>query len=165
MGKKDMDLQLYKVAERVGLALQAAEKRLATAESCTGGWVVKCLTDIPGSSAWVERSFITYSNVAKQEMLGVAPEMLETEGAVSEGVVAQMALGALDRSSADIAVALSGIAGPDGGSPAKPVGTVWLSWCLRGAAPHCELQLFGGDREGVRRSAVICALEGVLSRL
>ncbi len=138
-----------------------------TAESCTGGWLAKCLTDVAGSSHWFERGYVTYSNRAKQECLGVAPEVLETFGAVSQPTAEQMAAGALHAGGAHIAVAITGIAGPDGGSPQKPVGLVWLALAQRAsleAAPgsYAEERRFSGDREAVRRAAVRRALELVL---
>ena len=156
---------LSRLAEQVGQALKARALTLATAESCTGGWVGEAVTMTPGSSAWFERGFITYSNTAKREMLGVKAETLEKHGAVSEQTVKEMATGALVMSHAQIAVAVSGIAGPDGGTPEKPVGTVWLAWALNDRAPIAATWIFTGDREAVRRQAVERALEGVLELL
>ncbi|MFW6259164.1 MAG: CinA family protein [Halochromatium sp.] len=137
--------------------------RLATAESCTGGWIAKCITDVAGSSAWLDRGFVTYSNAAKQEMLGVAEATLAAWGAVSEAVVAEMAGGAIAHSQASIAVAVSGIAGPGGGTATKPVGTLCFGWALpEGIA--VETRYFAGDREQVRRQAVAHALRGLLER-
>src|SRR5579871_6248011 len=119
------DAALRVLAESVGHRLGAQGRMLAVAESCTGGWLSKCLTDIPGSSQWFERGYVTYSNAAKEQALGVAPEVLATFGAVSRQTAEQMAAGALHASGADIAVAITGIAGPGGGSPGKPVGLVW----------------------------------------
>src|SRR6185437_17070499 len=120
------DIELFVLSERVGQKLRAAGRRLVTAESCTGGWVAKACTDVAGSSQWFECGFVTYSNAAKVRDLGVAELTLSTHGAVSEPTVREMAAGALRVSGADIAVAISGIAGPDGGTPTKPVGTVWF---------------------------------------
>jgi nicotinamide-nucleotide amidase len=135
-----------------------------TAESCTGGWIAKCVTDIAGSSAWLERGFVTYSNAAKQEMLGVASATLAVHGAVSEAVVAEMAAGALAHSHATVAVAVSGIAGPGGGTADKPVGTVCFAWALAGRVEVATCR-FAGDREQVRRDSVVHALAGLIGRL
>ncbi|NNF62526.1 MAG: nicotinamide-nucleotide amidase [Gammaproteobacteria bacterium] len=154
---------LYALAEELGQHLAAAGLKVTTAESCTGGWIAKCLTDIAGSSAWFERGLVTYSNAAKSALIDVPVDLLETHGAVSEGVVRAMAQGALHAAGADLAVAVSGIAGPDGGSIDKPVGTVWLAWATRQGEPctsRCED--FAGDRAAVRRQAVAAALEGLI---
>ena len=135
---------------------------LATAESCTGGWIAKCCTDMAGSSAWFDRGFITYSNAAKQDMLGVRAETLAQYGAVSEAVVAEMATGALRHSQAHIAVAVSGIAGPSGGSVEKPVGTVCFAWAMRNGEVLTKTCQFAGDREAVRWQSVVFALNGIL---
>ena len=137
---------------------------LATAESCTGGLIAATCTDLAGSSQWFERGFVTYSNEAKTELLGVDAALVARDGAVSESVVRAMAQGALDRSRAQVAVAVTGIAGPGGGSAAKPVGTVWLAW----ATPHgitSEVQHFSGDRAAVRAATVQHALRTLLSQL
>lgn len=157
-----MSEPLHKLACEVGAILQTQGRVLATAESCTGGWIAKAITDIPGSSLWFERGFVTYSNEAKRDLLGVRETTLKAYGAVSAETVAEMAVGALAHSCADVAVAVSGIAGPDGGSPDKPVGTVWLGWAVRSGATHTRHYAFSGDREAVRRQAVFAALEGVL---
>ena len=138
---------------------------LATAESCTGGWIAKCCTDMSGSSAWFERGFVTYSNDAKIEMLRVSPETLRVNHAVSREVVLEMAEGARRTSGAKVAVAVTGIAGPEGGSPEKPVGTVWFAWSLEGQEAEAERLQFAGDREAVRLQTVAHALRGVLERL
>lgn len=135
---------------------------LATAESCTGGWAAQALTSISGSSEWFERGFVTYSNAAKEEMLGVAPGTLERHGAVSEQTAREMASGALARSRADIALAITGVAGPTGGTPDKPVGMVCFAWARKGAPIACSTRQFRGDRDTVRRQSVIAALQGVL---
>lgn len=122
------DSELMRLSEQVGLALKARGATVTTAESCTGGWLAKAITDIAGSSAWFERGFVTYSNEAKAQMIGVREETLAQHGAVSEPVVVEMAIGALKAARADFAVAISGIAGPDGGSEEKPVGTVWFAF-------------------------------------
>lgn len=157
--------ELARLAAKAGAALAAHGRKLAVAESCTGGWIAKVLTDIPGSSAWFERGFVTYSNAAKEEMLAVRPATLAAHGAVSEATALEMAAGALAASHADVALAVTGIAGPDGGTPDKPVGTVWLAWALAGSAPEAGLQRFNGDRAAVRSAAVAAALEGLLARL
>lgn len=138
---------------------------VVTAESCTAGLAAKKLTDRAGSSDWFERGFITYSNAAKQEMLGVSAQTLETCGAVSEQTVAEMATGALQNSRADVAVAISGIAGPDGGSPDKPVGTVWFAWACKNRSCYQERKLFHGKRDEVRQQAADFALQGLLKYL
>ena len=153
------------LAEQLGEALLAQGRVLATAESCTGGWMAKLVTDIAGSSQWFDRGFVTYSNAAKQDMLGVSGAMLESEGAVSEPTVAAMAGGALDNSLADVALAISGIAGPGGERPGKPVGTVCFAWQQRGHGPRVETRHFSGDRNNVRQQAVIYAIEVLLGEL
>jgi nicotinamide-nucleotide amidase len=160
------DQELFALAERVGQKLRGAGRRLATAESCTGGWVAKACTDVAGSSQWFECGFITYSNAAKVRDVGVSEQTLVDHGAVSEATVTEMAAGALRVSGADVAVAISGIAGPDGGTPTKPVGTVWFGLASRPGADVvviAEKQLFGGDRELVRRRSVERALQMVLA--
>ena len=144
--------------------LLATGRRLATAESCTGGWIAKCCTDQPGSSAWFERGFVTYSDAAKHELLGVDAQVLQFAGAVSEAVVRQMVAGALAHSAAGAALAVTGIAGPDGGSEEKPVGTVWFAWDVAGAV-ESECVVFAGDRDAVRRQAVAHALDGLTAKL
>jgi nicotinamide-nucleotide amidase len=138
---------------------------IATAESCTAGLVAKLLTDQAGSSQWFERGFVTYSNAAKREMLGVSASTLDVYGAVSEAAVAEMAEGALQHSHADVALAISGIAGPDGGTPDKPVGTVWFAWIERGGRRLQEMQQFTGDREAVRQQAAEYAVHGMVELL
>jgi nicotinamide-nucleotide amidase len=157
------DDALRALAAEAGALLLAAGRRVATAESCTGGWVAKCLTDIAGSSQWFERGYVTYSNEAKAQSIGVATSVIETFGAVSRPTAEQMAAGALHASGADIAVAVTGIAGPDGGSADKPVGLVWFALAQRTAAPVAIQQQFAGDREGVRRAAVASALRMVIA--
>ncbi len=159
------DAELARLADEVGRHLLGGQRRIATAESCTGGWIGKALTDIPGSSQWFETGYICYANGTKTSLLGVLPAEIAAHGAVSEQVVKAMALGALEHSGADVAVAVSGIAGPDGGSPGKPVGTVWFAWALRHGKSlrvQARLKLFKGDRDAVRRKAVAGALAGVL---
>lgn len=159
------DVDLLKLAERVGRHLEAAGRMLVTAESCTAGWIAKAITDVAGSSRWFDSGFVTYSNAAKQRDLAVQARTIETHGAVSEATVREMAEGALARSGADVAIAVSGIAGPDGALPGKPVGTVWF--CIasrRGRAIQAaaRVKLFEGDRETVRRKSVKEALKLIL---
>lgn len=139
--------------------------RLALAESCTGGWAAKAITDQPGSSGVLERGFVTYSNQAKSEMLGVSPALIDTHGAVSQEVVEAMALGALAHSQADLAAAVSGIAGPGGGTPEKPVGTVWFAWASTEGKLHSCKHQFAGDRQAIRAQSVITLLAGVQEML
>lgn len=154
------------ITERVAALadlLMRSGARLATAESCTGGWVSKALTDRAGSSAWYNGGIVCYSNAAKRDLLGVPPEMLDTHGAVSEPVVRSLATNARARLGADLAVAISGIAGPGGGTPDKPVGLVWFGWAdLSGF--HCESRVFQGDRNAVRECSVVHAIDGCITR-
>ena len=156
------DSVLYKLAEEVGSALKAHKLMLATAESCTGGWISEAVTMVPGSSDWFERGFVTYTYISKREMLGVTEATLGKHGAVSEEVVREMAAGALARSHAQVAVAVSGVAGPTGGTPDKPVGFVCFAWAMKDVKPRSETKRFTGDREAVRRLSVEHALKGVL---
>jgi nicotinamide-nucleotide amidase len=155
------DSELEDLAAELGRALERSRLQLATAESCTGGWVARVLTAVPGSSNWFERGFVTYSNAAKTEMLDVSADILTRHGAVSEPAVCAMAEGALARSRAQVAVAITGIAGPTGGTADKPVGTVWFAWVRAGEATRAQCRWFEGDRETVRRQAVAVALDGV----
>ena len=150
------------LAAEVGAKLKSHGLMLATAESCTGGSVAQAVTDVDGSSIWFERGFVTYSNVAKEQMLGVREETLEQHGAVSERVVREMVAGALWHSNAQIALAVSGIAGPGGGTAEKPVGTVWFAWGLRDGETHAIQHHIDGNRSDVRNKAVLIALQGVL---
>jgi len=153
------------LAVAVGERLKARGMFLAAAESCTGGWVAQVVTSVSGSSEWFDRGFVTYSNAAKQEMLGVAAQILDRFGAVSEQTAQAMASGALVHSGASIALAVTGVAGPTGGTPAKPVGMVCFAWARRDG-PHRSATLhFAGDREQVRRQSVVAALEGLLREL
>ena len=156
------DDALHALAEQVGAALQARHLMLATAESCTGGWIAKMITDIPGCSSWFDCGIAAYSYEAKQALLGVRPETLTDHGAVSRETVLEMVSGALVTSGASIAVAVTGIAGPTGGLPGKPIGTVWIGWKRRGGYPKAELFHFEGDRDAVRRQTVAAALRGLL---
>ena len=164
MNERLTDAALAKIVAALSEKLLRRRLSLATAESCTGGWIAKCCTDRAGSSAWFERGFVTYSNRAKSELLGVAAQVLEEAGAVSEIVARQMAAGAVSRSAADVSVAVTGIAGPDGGSADKPVGTVWFGWSVEDAL-STDCRVFEGDREDVRRQAVAHALNGLIDRL
>lgn len=162
------DAQLYELAETVGRELQVAGWRVVTAESCTGGWIAKTLTDVPGSSQWVHSGYVTYSNTAKMRDVGVSALTLQDHGAVSEETVREMANGALRVTGVETAIAVSGIAGPDGGTAEKPVGTVWFGIATpeaRGSAAICELQHFAGDRDQVRRQSVDYALRLVVRLL
>jgi nicotinamide-nucleotide amidase len=159
------DQDLLELAERVGEVLKAAKRTMATAESCTGGWVAKVLTDIAGSSAWFERGFVTYSNEAKLENLGVSARAIGAHGAVSEETARQMARGALRVTGTNVAVAITGIAGPDGGTKEKPVGTVWFGIAAKSGGKvqvNAQRKRFDGDREAVRRQSVEQALKMVL---
>ena len=153
------------LAAQVGGALKARGLKLATAESCTGGGVAYAITDVAGSSAWFERGFIAYSNQAKQQMLSVGEAALNQHGAVSEAVVREMVAGALQHSGAQVALAVSGIAGPDGGTPDKPVGTVWFAWGIKHGATHAQRHQISGSRAEVRAQSVHIALQGVLDLL
>ena len=155
---------MHELAMRVGERLKAANAMLATAESCTGGWAAQVVTSVAGSSEWFERGFVTYSNAAKEELLGVRPETLRSHGAVSEQTAREMARGALERSKATIALSITGVAGPGGGTREKPVGMVCFAWSRSGEV-RSETRRFSGDRESVRRQSVILALEGVLRTL
>ena len=160
-----MDPELASLSAAIGAACRRHELLLTTAESCTGGWAAQVITHTSGSSAWFDRGFVTYSNEAKCDMLGVRPETLERFGAVSPETASEMAAGALKNSNSMISLAITGIAGPTGGSPGKPVGTVSFAWCRVGETAAAETAMFAGDREAVRRQAVIHALRGLLLRL
>jgi len=160
-----MDQELIILAEDVGRVLKDRGMLFATAESCTGGWIGSIITAVPGSSHWYERGFITYTNQSKQDMLGVSADTLERAGAVSEATVREMAEGALDNSPAQVSLAVSGIAGPGGGSEDKPVGTVFFAWAATGSETVSGIEHFTGDREAVRRQAVAHALRGLLEYL
>ncbi len=160
-----MTIDLEELAVLVAEHLSRRQWMLVTAESCTGGMVAAAITDIAGSSAWFERGYITYSNHAKTEVLGVPKALLKTHGAVSEATARAMADGALAASRAQLALSITGIAGPGGGSPDKPVGTVCFGWAAQGRETEVETQWFAGDRAAVRRQAAAFALQGVLARL
>lgn len=156
------DAALWRLAEAVGLALRECHLTLVTAESCTGGWIAKMVTDIPGCSEWFDCGIAAYSYEAKQAMLGVRTETLLEHGAVSQETCLEMVSGALVHSGAGVAVAVTGIAGPSGGTADKPVGTVWIGWKRRGRYPEARVFHFAGDRDSVRRQTVSTALSGLL---
>ncbi len=154
--------EMATLAKQAGSVLNQHGHKLVAAESCTGGWVCQAVTEIAGSSAWFDRGFVTYTNLAKQELLGVPASVLDRCGAVSEETVCAMTAGALRNSQADCALAVSGIAGPSGATPGKPVGTVWFAWQRRdGGCVTCKKQ-FDGDRRSVRGQAVAVALQGIV---
>lgn len=155
------DETLRAQAQSLAECLLARGQSVVAAESCTGGWIAKVLTDIPGSSTWFECGVVAYSYEAKEALLGVQPQTLERAGAVSQETAVEMVSGALARYGASVAVAVTGVAGPGGGTPDKPVGTVWIGWKRRGGYARAELFHFDGDREAVRRQTVGAALEGV----
>lgn len=159
------DEALSMLAAALAAEMKNQGRRLVTAESCTGGWISKVCTDLPGSSEWFERGLVTYSNEAKRELLGVAAGDLHRFGAVSEEIAAAMARGAIENGHGDVSVSVTGIAGPDGGSPDKPVGTVCFGWALPDDVVETEVQRFVGERDAVRRASVARALEGLLERL
>lgn len=159
------DSALRRLAEQVGRHALDQRLMLVTAESCTGGWIAKTLTDIPGSSGWFDCGMVAYSYEAKQALLGVRPQTLEAHGAVSRETVIEMVSGALVHSGAHLAVAVTGIAGPGGGTADKPVGTVWIAWKHRGGYPQAQVFRFDGDREAVRRRTTAAALEGLRRQL
>lgn len=158
------EYQLYELANQVGQALKARNLTLTTAESCTGGWVSEVMTAIPGSSEWFDRAYVTYSNRAKQEMLRVSPQTLANFGAVSEEIAHEMAAGAVKEAKVDVSLAITGIAGPGGALPDKPVGMVCFAWFIQGRLT-CQTQNFSGNRYEVRRQSVIYSLQGLLDRL
>ena len=162
---RSMGEKLDRLAAELGRRLEARRLMLATAESCTGGWIAKVVTDISGSSAWFDRGFVTYSDAAKRDMLGVSDTSLARHGAVSAQVVEEMARGAVENSRAAVSVAVSGIAGPDGGSDEKPVGTVFFAWLLAGGTPVTQRLQFAGERDEVRHQTVRVALERLLELL
>jgi len=154
-----LEAEISRLSRELGEALLARGWLAATAESCTGGWIAKAITDIAGSSAWFERGFVTYSNEAKSQMIGVSEATLRDNGAVSEPVVVEMAIGALRAARADYAISVSGVAGPDGGSDEKPVGTVWFAVASASGEGITRRECFSGDREAVRRQATAYALQ------
>ena len=154
--------EIDELSRRLGDACLAAKATLATAESCTGGGVGEAVTRTAGSSAWFDRGFVTYSNDAKVDLLGVKQESIGSHGAVSEAVAREMAVGALHQSSADLAVAVTGVAGPGGGTAAKPVGLVWFAWASLDGEVRTKFEVFGGDRAAIRGQAVREALKGLV---
>jgi nicotinamide-nucleotide amidase len=160
------DVALQELAQAVGVRLAASHETLVTAESCTGGWIAKACTDVAGSSRWFQGGIVAYADAAKAALLGVPEALLAEHGAVSEPVVRAMAAGALQRLGGTVSVAVSGVAGPDGGTPGKPVGTVWLAWARQEANGSCRVESvreqFHGGRENVRRWTVGRALEHLL---
>ncbi len=161
----ELEQSILNTTNEVAAALLSRGWSLATAESCTGGWIAKCCTDPPGSSRWFDRAYVSYSYPAKEEQLGVIRADLETHGAVSEEIAAQMALFARQRSGVDFTLAATGIAGPDGGMPNKPVGLVCFAWSMRGGVLETESVVFEGDRDSIRRQTVYHALKGILRTL
>lgn len=157
-----MQNDLLSLADRLGQLLLKSSHRLALAESCTGGGIAQCVTDIAGSSAWFDRGFVTYSNAAKIEMLGVSDSTLQVHGAVSRQTACEMVAGALRHSDGDIALAVTGIAGPGGGTAEKPVGLVFIAWQRRGQPCRCQQHHFKGDRHAVRRHTVQQSLQCLL---
>jgi nicotinamide-nucleotide amidase len=153
---------MFNLSQQVSQYLLAQQMLVCTAESCTGGYLAQMLTSLPGSSAWFDCGFVTYSNSSKQKLLNVPENIILKHGAVSEQVAISMAEGALDLSNADLAIAITGIAGPTGGTPDKPVGTVWLAWQLRGQDSITRCEHFLGDRQAIREQAVIMALKMIL---
>jgi len=156
-----MDNELFELAQQLGRLLKSNEKKIALAESCTGGWIAQTITEISGSSAWFDRGFVTYSNVAKMQMLGVKPETLDKFGAVSAQTAIEMVNGALAHSDADCAIAVTGIAGPHGGTAQKPVGTVFIAWAYKNRDVKVIQKKLTGGRYQIRRQTVKIALEGV----
>jgi len=161
----DFKAQVNIVLTQIADLLVARNWRMATAESCTGGWIAKCCTDVAGSSAWFDRAYVTYSYRAKEQMLGVAHDDLVKHGAVSETIARQMALGARQHSQAAVIVSATGIAGPGGGMPGKPVGLVHFGWCIGERPVACDVAVFTGDRKAVRQQTVLHALQGIILRM
>ena len=161
----EFQIQVESLLTKIADLLTARNWRIATAESCTGGWIAKCCTDMEGSSAWFDRAYVSYSYGAKEQMLGVSHADLLKYGAVSEEIASQMAMGARKQSKAAVIVAATGIAGPGGGMPGKPVGLVHFSWCIGEEPVACDAVIFKGDRDSVRQQTVLHALEGIISRI
>ncbi len=160
-----MQESITKTIHELAQCLVEAKMTVATAESCTGGMVAQYLTQLPGSSKWFDRSFVTYSYEAKYEMLGVRPTTIMAHGAVSQECVEEMALGCLQQSHAQLVVAISGVAGPDGGTPHKPVGSVWIAWAGHHMSLDSQFFHFDGDRQSIREQATQVAIEGMLTRV
>jgi len=161
----DFEIKVDSLLKRIADLLTQRNWRMATAESCTGGWIAKCCTDVAGSSAWFDRGYIAYSYRAKEQMLGVSHDELLKYGAVSNEIACQMAVGAKEHSNAAVTVSATGIAGPGGGMPGKPVGLVHFGWCIGDQSASCDAEVFEGDRQSVRQQTVLHALEGIISRL
>ena len=159
------ELEFERLVQKLASSLMRRGWSMATAESCTGGWIAKCCTDLAGSSAWFDRGFVTYSDRAKHELLGVELSALEKEGAVSKATAIQMAEGARYRAGVNAALAVTGIGGPGGGTADKPVGMVWFAWSLEDHQASSEVMRFQGDRDAVRRQTVAHALNGLLELL
>ena len=160
-----MNEAIHQLSASLGQALKTQKRSLALAESCTGGGIAEAITAVPGSSTWFDRGFVTYSNAAKIDMLGVQASTLDRYGAVSEATAREMVAGALTRSQADIAIAVTGIAGPEGGSPEKPVGTVFIALQRRDHPVRCLHQHFQGNRQGIRQQVIACCLQQALLML
>jgi nicotinamide-nucleotide amidase len=161
----EFETKLEKLITKTAALLTERNWRIATAESCTGDWIAKCYTDVMGSPEWLDRAYVVYSYRAKEQMLGVSHDDLVEHGAVSEEIASQMALGAKEHSKVAVTVSATGIAGPGGGMPGKPVGLVHFGWCIGGQPVNCDAEVFEGDRDSVRRQTVLHALEGIVSRL
>lgn len=159
------NVNFTRLAKQTGILLTQHGLILVSAESCTGGWLGQVVTTVPGSSTWYERGFITYSNISKQEMLGVRDDTIEQFGAVSEQTAYEMAMGAVTNSHAQVGVSITGIAGPDGGTETKPVGMVCFAWVMKEGLARRETQIFKGDRQSIRHQSVTIALQGVISLL
>jgi nicotinamide-nucleotide amidase len=161
----EFETRVEALLKQVADQLTARNWRMATAESCTGGWIAKCCTDVAGSSAWFDRAYVTYSYRAKEQMLGVSHDDLVQHGAVSEKIAGQMAMGAKQHSKTAVVVSATGIAGPGGGLPGKPVGLVHFGWCIGDRPLECDAAVFTGHREAVRQQTVMHALEGIITRM
>lgn len=161
----EFDLRVDTLLAKITSLLTERNWRMATAESCTGGWIAKCCTDRAGSSAWFDRAYIAYSYRAKEQMLGISHDDLLEHGAVSDAIACQMATGAKQHSNVAVTVSATGIAGPGGGMPGKPVGLVHFGWCIGDQPVECGSNVFNGDRESVRQQTVVYALEGIVSRM
>jgi nicotinamide-nucleotide amidase len=161
----DFETKVDKLLAKVASLLTVRNWRMVTAESCTGGWIAKCCTDVTGSSVWFDRAYIAYSYRAKEQMLGIAHDDLLKYGAVSEEIACQMAVGAKEHSNVAVTVSATGIAGPGGGMPGKPVGLVHFGWCIDSRPVDSDAVVFTGDRESVRQQTILHALEGIISRL
>ena len=161
----EFEIKLERLLTEVASLLTERNWRMATAESCTGGWIAKCCTDRTGSSEWFDRAYVVYSYAAKEQMLGVSHDDLVKHGAVSEEIARQMAKGAKQHSNVAVTISATGIAGPGGGMPGKPVGLVHFGWCIGGQSVDCDAKVFDGDRDSVRRQTVLHALKGLILRL